>query len=111
MPNDLVLLLSNFPSRDVARTVVVSLVEEHLVACGTMLPQAESIYSWKGEIEHTVEVMVVFKTTVGRAQKAIARIKELHPYEVPEILQIPIEGGWPAYLAWVSESVRPVARS
>ena len=105
MPTDLVLLLSTFPSRDVARSVTFTLVEERFVACGSLVPGVESIYRWKGEIETSDEVLVVFKTTAGRAAGAMERLRALHPYEVPEIVQVPVTGGWPDYLAWVGESV------
>jgi periplasmic divalent cation tolerance protein len=105
MATDVVLLLSTFPSRDVARTVTFTLVEECFVACGSVVPGVESIYRWKGEIETSDEVLVIFKTTAGRAAGAMERLRALHPYEVPEIVQIPIADGWPDYLAWVGESV------
>ena len=105
MATDLILLLSTFPSRDVARSVTVTLVEERFVACGSLVQGVESIYRWKGEVETTDEVMVIFKTTVGRVSGAMERLRALHPYEVPEIVQIPVTDGWPDYLAWVGESV------
>ena len=105
MPTDVVLLLSTFPSREVARNVTVTLVEERFVACGSIVPSVESIYAWKGEIENSTETLVIFKTTSGRAAGAMERLRAMHPYEVPEILQVPVNEGWPDYLAWVGESV------
>lgn len=105
MPDDVVLLLSTFPNADIARKTTRALVEENLVACGNILPGVESIYRWKGEIETATEVMVIFKTMDRRVSDAMDRIKALHPYDVPEILRISVEDGWPDYLKWVKESV------
>ena len=105
MANDVVLLFSTFPDADVARKATRALLEENLVACGNILPGVESIYRWKGKIETAAEVMVIFKTTGWNLLDAMERIKALHPYEVPEILCINVEDGWPEYLKWVAESV------
>jgi periplasmic divalent cation tolerance protein len=102
-----ILLLSTFPNVASARAAAHSLVEERLAACGSLLPQVESIYRWKGEIETGAEVFVIFKTTDERADAAQARLRTLHPYEVPEIIRVPVTGGWPEYLSWVEESVQP----
>lgn len=107
MPDEIVVLLSTFPNLDAARSAARTLVEEKLVACGNLIPGVESIYSWKGEIETSAEVMAIFKTTRDRCADVILRIRALHPYEVPEILQCSVEGGWPAYLQWVWDSVTP----
>ena len=96
-----VLLLTTFPDIAVARPAVRTLVEEQLVACGNILPSVESIYRWQGTVETSAEVMVFFKTTVDCADAAQARLRDLHPYEVPEILRLPVDGGWPPYLDWV----------
>ena len=104
MATDVVLLLSTFPNQDAARKATRTLVEERLVACGNLLPGAESIYLWKGAIETETEVMAIFKTVMPRAEEAMLRLRGLHPYEVPEILRIAVEDGWPDYLHWVRES-------
>jgi periplasmic divalent cation tolerance protein len=72
---------------------------------GSLVQGLESIYRWKGNIESTDEVLVIFKTTDGRVSGAMERLRALHPYEVPEIIQIPVTDGWPDYLSWVGESV------
>lgn len=100
---DVIILLSTFPDIAVARTAVRTLVEERLVACGNIMPGVESIYRWQGAVETSAEVMVIFKTTADSAEAAQARLRELHPYEVPEILRLPVDGGWPPYLDWVRE--------
>jgi periplasmic divalent cation tolerance protein len=103
--SDVVLLLSTFPNVNAARAAVRTLVEERLAACGNIAPGIESIYRWKGEIETGAEVLVICKTTAARADDAQARLRKLHPYEVPEVLRVPVTDGWPDYLAWVRESV------
>lgn len=106
MATDVVILLSTFPDADVARKAVRALVEEQLVACGNIVPGVESIYRWQGKVETSAEVLVVFKTTTARSDEAQARLRALHPYEVPEILQVPVTGGWPDYLGWVADAVK-----
>ena len=101
MSEEVLLLLSNFPDANTARKAVRTLVEERLVACGNLIPGVESIYEWKGALETSAEVMVVCKMVASRADEAQARLRALHPYEVPEILQITVSAGWPDYLAWV----------
>jgi periplasmic divalent cation tolerance protein len=105
MATDVVILLSTFPDQKAARAATCALVEESLVACGNLVPGVESIYTWKGNVETSTEVLVVFKTTMQRADEAMLRLRGLHPYDVPEILRIGVEDGWPDYLQWVRESV------
>jgi periplasmic divalent cation tolerance protein len=107
MSSEIVILLSNFPDADSARKAVRALVGERLVACGSIVPGVESIFEWKGVLETAAEVTVICKTTAARARAAQARLRSLHPYEVPEILRIPVTGGWPEYLAWVAGQCRP----
>lgn len=107
MSSETVILLSNFPDADSARKAVRALVEERLVACGNIIPGVESIYEWKGAMETSNEVMVICKTTASRVESAQARLRSLHPYEVPEILRLPVAGGWPDYLAWVAAQCQP----
>jgi len=99
-------VVCTFPDADVARRVTRQLVEEQLAACGNLLPGAESIYRWKGAVETASEVVVFYKTTEAGYPALEARLKALHPYEVPEILALPIEAGFPGYLRWVAENVK-----
>ncbi len=107
MHDDVFIILSNFPGADTARKAVRLLVEERLIACGNLLPGVESIYEWKGAMETATEVTVIAKTTAGRADEAMARLRALHPYDVPEILLLPVTTGWPDYLKWVAEQCMP----
>ena len=79
-------------------------MEERLAACGTVLPGAQSIYRWQGAVESAAEVQIILKTTTENVTKLIARITELHPYEVPEIVSMDVSAGLPAYLAWIDSS-------
>lgn len=89
------------PSFEAARSLVRTLVEEKVVACGNILPGVTSIYRWEGEIETDEEVLIVFKTTAGAVPRLLERAPELHPYEVPEVLVVPVDAGHGPYLAWV----------
>lgn len=100
-------ILMTVPDAATGEEVVRLLVEEGRVACGTVLTGAVSIYRWEGSVERSEECQVVLKTTAARAGAAVERAAELHPYEVPELLVLPVEGGLPAYLAWVADSVGP----
>ena len=91
------------PTAEAARALVAALVERRIVACGTVLPGATSIYRWKGAVERKEEALVVLKTTTGRWEELAAALPGLHPYEVPELVAMPVVGGHPAYLQWVSD--------
>jgi len=94
-----------FPDLGTARGIVRTLVEEKLIACGNLVPAVESIYRWKGAVETSAEVLAVMKTESARYDAMQARLRELHPYEVPECIAVPITAGLPDYLRWLAESV------
>ncbi len=100
------IILTTWPDAESARAATRKLVEEKLAACGNLVPGIESIYRWQGKIETSSEVLVIFKTTAARLAQLEERIRELHSYEVPEILAVPVGAGLPAYLRWVEESCR-----
>jgi periplasmic divalent cation tolerance protein len=89
-----------------ARTIAHSLVERQLAACVNIVPQVESIYSWKGEVETATEFLLVIKTTAGAFDRVREALVELHSYEVPECIEISVTDGSEAYLNWIEESVR-----
>lgn len=99
------LVLSTFASEENAAAVVRVLVEEHLAACGTVLPGARSIYRWKDAVEDTPETVVLFKTTAAAEAAFRRRLAELHPYETPEIVTLTPADVAPAYAAWVAAQV------
>jgi len=105
MPS-LSLIITTFSEEAVAHVVVRQLLEERLVVCGTMLPGARSFYHWKGKLEESGELVVVLKTEPEIASCCMERLAELHPYEVPEIVQITPEAVSAPYADWVRDSLR-----
>jgi periplasmic divalent cation tolerance protein len=95
-----------FPDSDVAEKITRELVELHLAACGNILPKIRSIYQWQGKIESSDEVLSIFKLACDRYPEFEKKIRSMHPYQVPEIVALPISEGLPAYLDWVSESCK-----
>jgi periplasmic divalent cation tolerance protein len=103
MPDtQIVVVMMTAPSVAVAEPIVRDVVGERLAACGNIVPGVVSIYRWQNAVERDDEVMVLFKTTRAAAGRLIARIEELHPYDVPEALMLPVEAGSPPYVAWVA---------
>nr|WP_042725596.1 divalent-cation tolerance protein CutA [Chthoniobacter flavus] len=100
------MVFTTWPDAETARIAVRKLVDEQRVACGNLVPGVESIYRWQGKVETSSEVLVIFKTTAARYPELETRIRELHSYEVPEIIALPAGAGLPAYLQWVGESCR-----
>jgi periplasmic divalent cation tolerance protein len=97
--------LTTAPSAEVAERIGRSLVEERLAACANVLPGITSIFRWKGSIEREGEVLVILKTTAGEVEALERRVAELHPYEVPEVIALPVEAGHAPYLDWVRAEV------
>jgi periplasmic divalent cation tolerance protein len=93
--------LTTAPSAETAKRLVRELVERRVIACGTVLPGAVSVYRWQGAIADEEEVVVVMKTTAERWPELAATLPGLHPYEVPELIALPVADGHPPYLAWV----------
>ena len=86
-----------------ARRIAHTLVDEQLVACVNIIPNIESIYRWKGKIEMDNEFVIIAKTVNKNVKKTITRIKSLHPYELPDIIVIPIIGGFKEYLDYITD--------
>lgn len=89
------------PDRETALSMVRTLVEERLVACGNVIPGLRSVYRWEGEVEEADEVLVLFKTGSRRVTALVERAAELHPYDVPELLVGDVSEGFGPYLEWV----------
>jgi periplasmic divalent cation tolerance protein len=99
------LVVMTASSRDEARRIARTLVEEELAACCNLLGDVESIYRWKGAVEEAREVIVLIKTTASRFDALRQRVVEMHSYDVPELIALSIVGGLPEYLDWMRESV------
>jgi periplasmic divalent cation tolerance protein len=104
MPQKILLALSTFPDAEIARRIANQLVSECFAACANMLPSVESIYRWKGKIESGNETLVFFKVSEDRQSAFQDKLRSLHPYDVPEIIFIPVTNGLPEYLRWVTEN-------
>ena len=94
-------LLVTAPDLETASRIARALVEERLVACVNLVPGVRSIYRWQGRLAEDAEVLLVLKTRADRCDAVAARVKDLHPYELPEVIALPVEGGSDAYLGWV----------
>jgi periplasmic divalent cation tolerance protein len=101
-----VLVLSTAPDRDTAQRLARELVERKLAACVNIVPGIESIYHWEGKIHTDAELLLLIKTNAQLAPEALAALEQLHPYDTPEGIVLPIEGGLKKYLAWIGESTR-----
>ena len=99
-------ILSTCPDADTAQRLARILVEERLAACVSLLPGAVSTYRWQGRVEQATEVQLLAKTPADRRDALMARLAELHPYELPEILAVETAAGLPAYLDWVTAETR-----
>jgi periplasmic divalent cation tolerance protein len=104
MANEAILVLSTFPEVATARRIGRQLVKEHCAACANILPPVESIYWWEEKVEGANETLVLFKTSADRYKALETTLRQLHPYEVPEIIAFRVEQGLPEYLHWVFNS-------
>ena len=105
MSTNILIVFATFPDAETARKIVNELVDKKLTACGTIVPSAESVYRWQGKIESQQESLAILKTTAEAYPHLEKRIKELHPYEVPETIAFPASNGLSSYLTWVRENV------
>ena len=106
MPVTVRVLLCTCPP-DAADSIAAGLLERRLVACVNVVGGVASRYRWKGKLERDQESLLVIKTQGARVPAVIEAQKELHPYEVPELLALPVESGAEPYLRWVSEETAP----
>ena len=104
MTADYVLALTTLPADADAGEFGRTLVNERLAACVNLLPVMESIYRWEGRVEFEAERQLIIKTSADRISDLWDRVRELHPYEVPEFVVIPIVDGNEAYLKWIRDS-------
>ena len=103
-----VVVLSAVGAPPDAQRIARALVEERLAACVNVVPGVVSVYRWKGVVEKEDELLLVIKTIGERVEQLKARLLQLHPYELPEVVVIPIGGGHAPYLEWIAEQARPL---
>ena len=100
------IVFCNAPDAQVAAAIAQALVQRRLAACVNILPAVQSVYQWQGAIEQATEISLLIKTTPARYPELEAALVELHPYDVPEIIALPIAAGLPAYLHWIAAETR-----
>jgi periplasmic divalent cation tolerance protein len=106
MDTGYIVVLITVPHREEAEAIAEALVREGWAACVNILPAVHSIFTWQGEIQKEGELLLLAKTKGHLFASLASRVKELHPYTVPEIIALPIVEGWKEYLEWVEESTR-----
>jgi len=99
---DALLVFTTLPTADKAAEIAKLLVDEKLVACANLLPAVRSIYRWQGKMHDENEVLVLLKTRAEQLERLKLRLLEVHPYEVPEVLAVPVESGYQPYLDWLA---------
>lgn len=107
MIDNVLIVLTSCPDTEVADRLARTLVEQKLAACVNRLPAVNSVYRWQGAVERAIEVPLLIKSTRERLPEIQEAIRALHPYEVPEIVAIPVVAGLPAYLRWVVDETQP----
>ena len=107
MIDNVLLVLTNCPDVEVADRIARTIVEQQLAACVNRLAPVESVYRWQGAVERATEVPLLIKTTRERYAEIEQAIRALHPYEVPEIIAMPVSAGLASYLRWVADETQP----
>ncbi|HEU4384024.1 MAG TPA: divalent-cation tolerance protein CutA [Anaeromyxobacteraceae bacterium] len=105
-PGEALVVLVTAPSAEKAAEIARALVTERLAACGNVVPGLRSIYRWEGRVQDDAEALLLLKTTRRRFPALRARVLALHPYQVPELLALPVQAGHAAYLEWIAASIR-----
>ena len=106
-PMSALVCFSTCPDADAAERIAATLVGEHLAACVNVLPGLRSVYRWKGAVERADEVLLLIKTQPDRLPPLQDRLRQLHPYELPELIAVETDLGLPAYLRWIADETRP----
>ncbi len=101
------LVLTTCPNRRAAQRIARTLVEERLAACVNIIPVAQSVYRWRGKIESASELLLIIKSPRRAYAKLEKRLRALHPYELPEVIAVPIISGYRPYLAWIANPDKP----
>jgi periplasmic divalent cation tolerance protein len=101
MTSQVLIVLCTCPDAEVAGRIATALVGEGLAACVNALPGVTSVYLWEGSVQTDTEVQLLIKTTAARLPALTDRVRAMHPYELPEVIAVPVTGGLPDYLQWV----------
>lgn len=101
--SEVLLVFTNIPDRATAERIAEALVTDRIAACVNILPGCTSVYRWQGKLERADEVPLLIKTTRAAYARMEMELRKLHPYEVPEIVAVPVSAGLPAYLDWVRQ--------
>ena len=104
-PRPVGVVLVTVPDPETGRILARQMVEDRLAACGNVIPGLTSVYRWAGEVQEDPEALVIFKTTEDLLPALMKRVTELHPYDVPEFLALPVTNGHIPYLQWVAGEV------
>src|SRR5687768_8454038 len=105
MTDQVIVALSTCPDEATARSLAQTLVTERLATCVNRLPGVTSTYFWDGRLQEDAEILLIIKTTAARQAELEARLKALHPYDLPELVVLPVTGGNEPYLQWVRSGV------
>lgn len=105
-PTGEIIVFVTTASQDEAARIGRSVVEQELAACANIIPSITSIFRWEGKVSEEAECLMVLKSRAELFEELAGTVKRLHSYQVPEILGVSIEQGWPDYLAWVRDSTR-----
>jgi periplasmic divalent cation tolerance protein len=103
---DKIIVLTTCENSQDAQTIAETLVEKRLAACVNILPGLKSIYRWQGKVENAAELLLLIKTRRGLFEQLSAELARIHPYEVPEVIALPVIDGAPAYLGWLEKELK-----
>jgi periplasmic divalent cation tolerance protein len=106
MPSSILITLCTCPNQESAEEIASSLVEQGVAACINIIPKLTSIYKWQGKLEKDSEALMLIKTDQSRYQDLEQALTTLHPYELPEIIAVPVEQGLTGYLNWVTQCTK-----
>lgn len=106
MAENHIVMLCTAPDRESGAKIARALVEERLAACVNLLPGVGSFYRWQGKVEEAAEALLIIKTAAARFEAVQKRIKELHSYELPEIIAVSITAGSKEYLDWIADNTK-----
>lgn len=103
---DKIIVLTTCENSQDAQTIAETLVEKRLAACVNILPGLKSVYRWQGKVENAGELLLLIKTRRGLFEQLSAELARIHPYEVPEVIALPLIDGAPAYLGWLEKELK-----